>query len=763
MDSTDSGDPAEYRFDDVLVDTRARRVFKGGAEVSLEPKAYAVLLALLREPNVAIGRDRLLDAVWGHRFVTPGVLNRVIAMLRRTLGDDADHPRLIRTVHGVGYSFIGLPAAAAEPAPADPVTPSSPPAPPPETTPAAGRGWHVSWQAWSAAILLLVLAVATWRWESLESAATSPTPSARLVLLPVVPADAGDEVLARGFTDLLAEALARIPEFELIELESARTAASRSDDPAVVAGMLGTDHLLRGQIGQSGEQVRLELELVHARDGKTEWREEFLQPRASLTSELESILTSVRTELLPGLPPGPLDPIVRATALAQALYLESLSAREMGPEDRARNIALLEKAVTDDPAFALGWAALANARRVRYQYGDTNLEEAMKGAQEAIDRALALDPNLVDALVVQSLIKTNQWRTAEALGPSRRAYELAPNDARAVWARANVFGYMGKPRESLALRQRAAELNPLSAGPVWSMSTDYLMLGDRERALAQISKARRMVGTGAETNAGAFGARLELAFGHPAEALRLLRQDPPSRDASYSIILQDTAVQALVAIGQTEEAQALLDSLEVKLPESPAYLEARLTLLWATGRFDEAVAWLDGDGRNAAMDPWQTVGRAHARALAGDAGGALADYATALEGPAERPLIFHNWWMTRFGPAALANWIALSKQLGRDYAAELNDLASRLDEADAGGTRAPSIYYQRALLAALRDDPAGADAALTEARERGWFDPVALDVDLPWRPYRESAWFQAQRRWMEEKAARERATLAASG
>ena len=121
----DGGDPAEYRFDDVLVDTRARRVFKGGVEIPLEPKAYAVLLELLREPQVAIGRDRLLDAVWGHRFVTPGVLNRIIAILRRALGDDADHPRLIRTVHGVGYSFIGLPAGATAPAEAGP-TPQDP-------------------------------------------------------------------------------------------------------------------------------------------------------------------------------------------------------------------------------------------------------------------------------------------------------------------------------------------------------------------------------------------------------------------------------------------------------------------------------------------------------------------------------------------------------------------------------------------------------------------------------------------------------------
>src|SRR5690606_2068692 len=76
---------------------------------ALEPKAYAVLLALLAHPGHAIGRDELLDQVWGHRHVTPGVLNRVVAQLRKALGDEAEHPRYIQTLHAVGYRFMCVP------------------------------------------------------------------------------------------------------------------------------------------------------------------------------------------------------------------------------------------------------------------------------------------------------------------------------------------------------------------------------------------------------------------------------------------------------------------------------------------------------------------------------------------------------------------------------------------------------------------------------------------------------------------------------
>lgn len=106
MASFDPGPDWIYRFDDVEVRTRARRLERGGHFVAVEPKAFSVLLELLAHPGETLTRDALLDSVWGHRHVTSGVLNRIIAQLRRALGDDAGHPHVIRTVHGLGYGFM---------------------------------------------------------------------------------------------------------------------------------------------------------------------------------------------------------------------------------------------------------------------------------------------------------------------------------------------------------------------------------------------------------------------------------------------------------------------------------------------------------------------------------------------------------------------------------------------------------------------------------------------------------------------------------
>lgn len=100
-------DQAIYRSGDCELDTANRRFRRGGREYALEPKVFAVLLQLIGRAGELVTRDELLDGVWGHRYVTPSTLNRVIGLARRALGDDAEAPRFIQTVHGAGYRYLG--------------------------------------------------------------------------------------------------------------------------------------------------------------------------------------------------------------------------------------------------------------------------------------------------------------------------------------------------------------------------------------------------------------------------------------------------------------------------------------------------------------------------------------------------------------------------------------------------------------------------------------------------------------------------------
>ncbi|WP_130619350.1 ATP-binding protein [Dyella amyloliquefaciens] len=116
---TNQGKSPAYAFADVVVEACAHRLTRGGREIAVEPKAFSVLLELLAHPGELLSRDDLLDAVWGHNYVTPSTLSRVIAQLRRAMADDSEQPRYIQTVHGLGYRFIApIEGQAPQPAPA---------------------------------------------------------------------------------------------------------------------------------------------------------------------------------------------------------------------------------------------------------------------------------------------------------------------------------------------------------------------------------------------------------------------------------------------------------------------------------------------------------------------------------------------------------------------------------------------------------------------------------------------------------------------
>jgi Tol biopolymer transport system component/DNA-binding winged helix-turn-helix (wHTH) protein len=95
-----------YRFDDVEIDVSNFRVLKAGNAVAIEPKALSVLIFLVENRGGLIEKRTLIDAVWNEAFVTENVLTRVIAQLRRVLGDDAKEARYIETVPTRGYRFV---------------------------------------------------------------------------------------------------------------------------------------------------------------------------------------------------------------------------------------------------------------------------------------------------------------------------------------------------------------------------------------------------------------------------------------------------------------------------------------------------------------------------------------------------------------------------------------------------------------------------------------------------------------------------------
>jgi DNA-binding winged helix-turn-helix (wHTH) protein len=95
-----------YRFGDVVVECANFRVLVRDRAVSLEPRAFDVLVYLIEHAGRAVQKQELFENVWKDTFVTDGTLTRIVNQIRHAIGDDPMSPQYIETVHKHGYRFI---------------------------------------------------------------------------------------------------------------------------------------------------------------------------------------------------------------------------------------------------------------------------------------------------------------------------------------------------------------------------------------------------------------------------------------------------------------------------------------------------------------------------------------------------------------------------------------------------------------------------------------------------------------------------------
>ena len=118
-------DALRLQFDVFELDEAQARLTRAGQPMAVPPKAFGLLCALARQPGRLITKEALLDAVWGHRWVSDSVLKTTVSELRAALGDDARQPRFIETVSRRGYRFMAaVPPVALSAAVADAAAPA---------------------------------------------------------------------------------------------------------------------------------------------------------------------------------------------------------------------------------------------------------------------------------------------------------------------------------------------------------------------------------------------------------------------------------------------------------------------------------------------------------------------------------------------------------------------------------------------------------------------------------------------------------------
>ncbi len=469
--------PPVLRFDEIVLDLPGRRLLRAGQPQSLEPKAFAVLELLAGSPGQVFSRDEILDAVWGHRHVTPGVLNRVITLVRHALGEDAHSSRYLHTVHGYGYRF-DLPAqeasgeaevpvqaveVAADAVDDDPVaTPVAPTQAPPRE-----RSWRRPWLRYAvAAIALVAVALAVWLWPRPMGTGTGTGTTVASPVLAVLPMRAvGEDPRGQAFADGLSEEmiglLAHIDGLRVIS----HTASFKFRDGALpmteVARKLQATHLLEGSVRQDGERLRISLHLIEASGNRTLWSQSFDREFRDIFVVQRSIAYAIANalELQLGLS--------ATSSLAgedPALYRRYLLARNASPrvgEDRAEASEAALRALTlEHPDYARAQGGLAVILWARSMSARPGRDELRAEAEQVAARALQLDPQQPEAhtVIAAKACRAQQW--SECMRLSQLAIRLAPSD---TWCRgwyAYRLATLGYVQQALRETDEALKLAP---------------------------------------------------------------------------------------------------------------------------------------------------------------------------------------------------------------------------------------------------------------------------------------------------------------
>jgi DNA-binding winged helix-turn-helix (wHTH) protein len=110
----------DLQFLDFTLSQEAHSLTCAGSPVALEPQAFSILCYLVEHHQRVVTKEELLDTFWANKVVTEASISNEIRQVRKALGDSGRQQTLIRTVHGVGFQFIGRITKA----PSPPSTPS---------------------------------------------------------------------------------------------------------------------------------------------------------------------------------------------------------------------------------------------------------------------------------------------------------------------------------------------------------------------------------------------------------------------------------------------------------------------------------------------------------------------------------------------------------------------------------------------------------------------------------------------------------------
>lgn len=473
----------QYKFGAYVLDPARRELTRGTEAVAVGPQVFDLLLHLVQQRVRVVGKDELLDVVWGGRIVSESTLTSHINATRKAIGDSGVEQQLIRTVARKGFRFVG-----------DVV----------ELQPARSEDTHKS---------------------SADHLAPTDKPSIAVLPFLNLSGDAEQDYFVDGTVEDIISALSRLRWLFVIARNSSFTYKGRAVDVTQVGRELGVRYVLEGSVRKAANRVRITGQLIDATTGGHLWAERFESTLDDLFELQDEVVASVVGAIAPQLEQAEIERARRKptdSLDAYDYYLRGMRSFHQGTSAAiGEALRLFHRAIELDAEFAsaYGMAAWCHFwRRINGWVTDPAWETAegaglarravelgrndavaltrgghalghfggdLHGCVALLDRALVLDPNLSAAWYLGGFQRISLGEHDQAIQHFARAMRLSPLDPEMVRMQAGMaMAHLlaGRLDEALAWAEKASVTMPDFLLVVGVVAASHALAGRKDAA-----------------------------------------------------------------------------------------------------------------------------------------------------------------------------------------------------------------------------------------------------------------------------------------
>jgi TolB-like protein/class 3 adenylate cyclase/Flp pilus assembly protein TadD len=418
------------------------------------------------------------------------------------------------------------------------------------------------------------------------------TPSIAVLPFMDMSPEKNQEYFSDGLAEELLNGLARIPGLRVAARTSSFQFKGKTDDCRTIGEKLSVATLLEGSVRRQGNRARIAVQLIQAADGFDLWSETFDREMTDILAVQQEIARAVTAALkVRLLREQPATQHARNTnADAYNAYLQGkYFLQRSNKENLEKAAGYFEQAIGLDAEYAAAWVGLGKCRQGQAGAAYIAVEEGFRKARDAIERALALDPNLGEAYAALGTIKMfHDWDWAGADAAYRRALALAPSNADVIRSSAAGFRVLGRWSEALELSRRVTEIDPLSSGGYYLAGIVLLYAGRPEEATTALKKTLELAPERAMIHS--YLGQVYVGQSRGEEALREMEKE---KDPAFRLCGLAVAYHAL---GRKKESDANLAQLIANFRSGAPQGDVpyQISQVYAfRGEADHAFEWLN--------------------------------------------------------------------------------------------------------------------------------------------------------------------------